>query len=117
MKRPCGCSFADACTCPMGACADVPAAASILSEAMRLVSDDRAEQHGDFQQNCVDAARIARSMGVEIHHHAVAVVLLSVKLARMRQNPGAPDNYVDAAGYLQLLAGVRSVKVESSTVG
>lgn len=110
--RRCGCKLTDACTCPMGATTQQQRG-HILHEAARLVTDNRAAQHGSFEQNCTDAAAICNTLGVAIQPEHVPLILHALKLARMRQNPAAADNYVDAAGYLQLLAEVRGVQVES----
>lgn len=90
---------------------------NILSEALHLVKENRAAEHGLFDKNCRDAATIAAAMGVHINPADVPVVLLALKFARMRQNPASVDNYVDAAGYLQLLAEVRGVEVQSPAAG
>ncbi len=76
---------------------------SILREAAALVYGERASTHGSFRANFDTAAASFNAQAQrDLHPYEVALLLVHLKLARMSQNQGHRDNYVDAAGYLDL---------------
>lgn len=78
---------------------------SILLEAHELITGPRAEDHGSFVNNCREAASIYRSLtGQMVAPTDWALVMMSMKLARHRENRENRDNLLDAAGYLGLYA-------------
>lgn len=90
------------CTCPASTGNTIPPE-SILIEAERLTTKDRAAEHGDFTQNCRDAATIAKALyDIDITPKNVAQILVALKHARAKQNPASRDNRVDALGYQRL---------------
>ena len=77
--------------------------ADILQQAERLITGDRAEEHGDASANFAKVAKMWSAMvGVEIAPRQVPLMMTAFKVARAWDNPGNNDNYVDSAGYAAL---------------
>ena len=78
----------------------------VTEKAHRLVTQDRAEEHGNMHALF---ARIAQRwethLGIPVSAWDVAIMMADLKLARAEQNPKGEDNYVDLAGYADI-AGV-----------
>lgn len=77
----------------------------ILSEASQLVSADRNASYGEPEDNFGNIAAIWNAQGVSINGGPVtaadvALMMVGMKLARLRFNPGHRDSWVDGAGYL-----------------
>lgn len=77
----------------------------ILARAANLVSGDRQEQHGEWEDN----ARIMSGLwaayldGQPVKPRDVAPMMALLKIARQRYSPSDDnDNAVDACGYLAL---------------
>ena len=76
---------------------------SILDTAKQYVTEDRASEHGDMEDNF---QRISDYWNVHlglinfIKVEDVAVMLALLKVARIHSNPKHPDNWVDACGYM-----------------
>ena len=72
----------------------------ILEAATQAVTVDRAATHGDAESNfAVIASMWSAYLGDEIGTADVAAMMILLKLARMKGNPGYPDNWIDIAGY------------------
>jgi len=76
---------------------------SILDTAKQYVTEDRASEHGDMEDNF---QRISDYWNVHlglinfIKVEDVAVMMALLKVARIHSNPKHPDNWVDACGYM-----------------
>lgn len=74
--------------------------ADILDTAKAYVTKDRAADHGDMENNFATIASFwSTYLGTEVKAHDVAAMMSLLKIARIRQNPGHADNWVDSAGY------------------
>ena len=77
--------------------------ADILQQAERLITGDRAKEHGDASANFAKVAKMWSAMvGVEIAPRQVPLMMEAFKVARAWDNPGNKDNFIDAAGYAAL---------------
>jgi hypothetical protein len=80
-------------------------ARAIASAAAKLVGGDRAETHGDKEENFGKTAVLwnawlaIRGGPQPIDAHDVGVLLMLAKLARTQGGRYNPDDYVDMAGY------------------
>lgn len=78
---------------------------SILQEAQRIVYGDRAASHGPFDANLRTAASLfSEWTGIVIEPEHVAQLMICLKQARFKHNPGNRDNLVDLTGYTELLS-------------
>ena len=72
----------------------------ILDTAKQLVNVDRANEHGDMEDNLTT---IGELWGIYLERHVdpsdVAMMMSLVKIARQKSNPKNLDNYIDLAGY------------------
>jgi hypothetical protein len=75
--------------------------ADILATASEYVTIDRANTHGDAEDNFRRIADLWNAyLGVDdITSIDVAVMLALLKVARIRSNPTHADNWIDIAGY------------------
>lgn len=75
--------------------------AEILETAIGYVTQDRAADHGDMEDNF---ATIAAYWTIHLGHPVTAadvgVMMNLLKVARIKSNAGHIDNYVDGSGYL-----------------
>lgn len=79
----------------------------ILEEASSLI-DERGADYGGVEENFNHIAGIANAiLSRDLTAFEIAVVLASVKLARMRQSPYKLDNYLDGINYLSFAAMLR----------
>ena len=77
--------------------------ADILQQAERLITGDRAKEHGDARANFAKVAKMWSAMvGVEITPRQVPLMMVVLKVVRACDNPGNADNCIDAAGYAAL---------------
>lgn len=75
--------------------------AEILDTAKAYVTKDRAADHGDMEDNFATIAAFwSTYLNTPVNAHDVAAMMNLLKVARIRQNPGHDDNWVDGAGYL-----------------
>jgi hypothetical protein len=78
--------------------------AEILDTAKQYVTQDRAAQHGDAEDNFRRIAALWNAYldpeGTFITAEDVAAMMALLKIARLSVNPGHLDNWVDGAGYL-----------------
>ena len=76
--------------------------ATILDTAKDYVTKDRAADHGDMEDNFLTIAAYWNThLGIHsIGPQDVAVMMTLLKIARIRQNEGHIDNWVDACGYM-----------------
>ena len=73
----------------------------ILDTAKVYVTKDRAADHGDMEDNFATIAAFWTTyLGTPVTPHDVAAMMNLLKVARIRQNPGHDDNWVDACGYM-----------------
>lgn len=73
----------------------------ILDTAKHCVTVDRANTHGDAEQNFgLISAFWTAYLNKNIKPHDVAVMMTLLKLARAKSNPAHADNWVDGCGYL-----------------
>ena len=69
-------------------------------EAADLIDGDRNQEYGDPREMHQRAADIYNAYrGAMLTAHDVAMILLSVKLARLSHMPDHRDSYVDICGY------------------
>lgn len=74
--------------------------AQILDTAKAYVTKDRAADHGDMESNFATIAALwSAYLGAGVKPHDVAAMMSLLKIARIRQNPGHADNWIDSAGY------------------
>ena len=75
--------------------------ATILDTAKQYVTRDRQNTHGKPEDSF---RRIAAYWGVylnrDISSKDVAIMMTMLKIARLDENPGNRDNWIDACGYL-----------------
>jgi len=72
----------------------------ILEQAKEIISTDRNIEYGSPERNFAAIAELwTVYLGHEIKPHDVAVALMLVKVARIRQSPSKTDHWVDLAGY------------------
>lgn len=77
--------------------------AAILTEAAELTNGDRLRDYGEPVENHRHIARIFNSItGRDLTSRDVALLLHSVKLARLMKSPDHRDSYVDGAAYLAI---------------
>jgi len=75
---------------------------SILEEALRLTSEDRAQEYGDFGLQAERIAAVWSAItGHPVNVRHVPLMLAGLKIIREAEKPKR-DNRVDACGYLQL---------------
>ena len=75
----------------------------ILARAANLISGDRQEQHGEWEDNArlISGLWAAYLDGQPVKPRDVAPMMALLKIARQRYSP-SDDNVVDACGYLAL---------------
>ena len=79
--------------------------AECLDTAKELVTKDRANDHGDMENNFATIAMYwSTHLGHKVEPHDVGVMMALLKMARAKGNPYHDDNYVDGAGYLACAA-------------
>jgi len=74
----------------------------VPKEAADLIDGDRNQEYGDpreMHQRAADIFNGYRGAGGLLTAHDVAILLLSVKLARLSHMPDHRDSYVDICGY------------------
>lgn len=74
----------------------------VLDTAKEYVTKDRAAEHGDMEDNFLTIAAYWNThLGIHsVGPQDVAVMMALLKLARIKQNEGHLDNWVDACGYM-----------------
>ncbi len=73
----------------------------ILGFAAKYVTRDRAATHGDAERNFdLIAGYWSLHLGHPVSAVDVAVMMSLLKHARIKNNPGHADNWIDGAGYL-----------------
>lgn len=71
-----------------------------LKIASKLVSGDRAKQHGEkFDSHDRIAKFWSAYLGKKIDSHDVACMMALLKIARTQCGETNPDDYIDIAGY------------------
>ena len=75
--------------------------AEILRTAEKYVTQDRATEHGDMEDNFnTIAVYWSEHLCTEVTPIDVAAMMALLKVARIKSSPGNLDNWVDACGYL-----------------
>jgi hypothetical protein len=77
--------------------------AAVLDTAKKYVTEDRAADHGDMEDNFITIAAYWNThLGLIdfIKPQDVAVMMTLLKLARIKQNEKHIDNWIDACGYM-----------------
>ena len=75
--------------------------AEVLDTAKEYVTKDRANQHGDMENNFSTIAEYwSTHLGFQINAVDVGIMMMLLKAARMKSNPANADNYIDGCGYL-----------------
>ena len=78
-----------------------PARSEVLRTAASYVTGDRADEHGDAEDNFGRIARYWEAhLGVPITSPDVAIMMCLLKLSRIKHNPLNTDSWID--GYLAL---------------
>lgn len=71
----------------------------ILDEAKAIIGE-RGQDYGGVENNFENIARIyATVSGINLESWDVALIMVCVKLARIRQSPLKKDHYVDLIAY------------------
>jgi hypothetical protein len=71
-----------------------------LEIASKLVSGERAKQHGDMFHSHDRIAKFwSAYLGNTINAHDVACMMALLKIARTKSGETNPDDYIDMAGY------------------
>lgn len=74
--------------------------ADILQTAMMAITQDRQATHGTPENSFQRIAYFwSAYTGVPLDTHDVAAMMALLKIARVRNNPGHTDNWIDLAGY------------------
>lgn len=77
----------------------------VLDDAKQKVTVERAQDHGDMQDNFnTIAVYWSEHLDRKITANDVGVMMTLLKAARIKSNPYHEDNYVDGAGYLACAA-------------
>lgn len=72
----------------------------VLTDAAELIGE-RGKDYGGIEDNFSNIANIYETMtGNAFESYDVALMLVAVKIARIRQSPYKADNYLDAINYL-----------------
>jgi hypothetical protein len=75
--------------------------AEVLDTAKEYVTKDRAQDHGDMEDNFTTIAVYwSEHLDQKLSASDVGIMMSLLKHARMKSNPYHTDNYVDAAGYV-----------------
>jgi len=91
----------------------------ILDTAKQLVNVDRANDHGDMEDNFTTISEYwSLHLDYYVSPSDVAVMMTLLKLARIKSNPnsGSGDNWIDGCGYLSLGAELSADKPEPEPV-
>lgn len=76
----------------------------ILDEVRDIIGE-RGEDYGGVENNFENIARIYSTVaGIEMQSWDIALVMVCVKLARIRQSPLKRDNYLDLIAYAAFAA-------------
>jgi hypothetical protein len=74
---------------------------SVLDEAKAIIGE-RGRDYGDIENNfsnIADLFNLSSADGVEIHPYDVAMLMVCLKLARIKQSPKKRDSYLDLIAY------------------
>lgn len=75
--------------------------AEVLEAAKVLVTKDRADQHGNMENNFATIAEYwSTHLGFQVMPADVGIMMALLKIARMKSNVAYRDNYEDGCGYL-----------------
>lgn len=75
--------------------------ADVLDTAKVLVTKERADQHGNMENNFATIAEYwSTHLGFQVLPTDVGVMMALLKMARIKSNPKNADNYIDGCGYL-----------------
>ena len=75
--------------------------AKVLRTAETYVTQDRADEHGNMEDNFKTiAAYWSEHLGTQVTAVDVAIMMALLKIARLRSNAPNLDNWVDGCGYL-----------------
>lgn len=78
----------------------------LLQQAMQVFEERRAN-YGVPKQHLYEVAkRWSLVLGINVQPHHVAMCLMELKLARLKQNPAHADSLIDIAGYAAVMAEV-----------
>jgi hypothetical protein len=76
----------------------------ILDEAKEIIGE-RGADYGGFENNFDRISRLACiATGLNISAYEIALIMVCLKLARIRQAPRKRDSYIDAIAYLAFAA-------------
>lgn len=85
--------------------------ASILQDALEIVSKDRNTDYGDPEDNFRDIAELwSVYKGFDFTAHDVAVMMILVKVSRLKTSPDKEDHWIDIAGYAACGGQARAVE-------
>jgi hypothetical protein len=75
--------------------------ANVLRTAEKYIVRDRADEHGDMEDNFGTIAKYwSEHLGTHVSAVDVAVMMTLLKIARLKNNEPNWDNWVDGCGYL-----------------
>lgn len=79
----------------------------VLDKAKALVTKDRADKHGNLENNFATIAGYwSIHLGIEVTPADVGIMMNLLKVARIKSNRKAKDNYLDSVGYMACAAEV-----------
>ena len=100
----------------------VQARANVLRTAEAYITKDRANEHGNMEDNFKTIATYwSEHLGTKVTAIDVAIMMTLLKIARMRGTTPNMDNYVDGCGYLacggELIENELKIKSEAMSQG
>lgn len=88
----------------------------VLTQASNLIGE-RGADYGGIENNFANIANIYTTMtGNEFTAYDVALIMVAVKMARIRQSPYKDDNYVDAINYMAFAHELRPTLASNQNV-
>lgn len=77
----------------------------ILNEVKAIIGDRGASYGNEIEDNFARIADLAAcATGQDVDAHDIAMIMVCLKLARIRQDPAKRDSYIDAIAYLAFAA-------------
>lgn len=85
----------------------------VLTQASSLIGE-RGADYGGIENNFNNIASIYTTMtGKEFTAYDVALIMVAVKMARIRQSPYKDDNYLDAINYMAFAHELRPTQLSN----
>tara|TARA_R100001244_G_scaffold131089_1_gene103950 strand:+ start:102 stop:467 length:366 start_codon:yes stop_codon:yes gene_type:complete len=89
-----------------------------LSEATRLVGNDREDDYGDKVHNHNNIAKLWSSyLDIKIEAHDVAIMMTLLKIARTKLGVVSKDTYIDMAAYSAIAGEIKFKEPKKESEG